>query len=125
MQVSERPGQLQNRITIQTVTQSRNDTGEAIDVFTDWQTVWAKIESTAGREFFKSAQLQAEVTHRVRIRYIYPDTDHPSGVDPTMWIVFGTRRFDIRAVINPDERPIWLDLFCREVVGAPGLPDQP
>lgn len=128
---NERPGQLRHQVTINDVAYNRTTSGQAKPTLAPWQTVWASIEPLSGKEFFVSAQLQGEVSHRIRMRFVYPDGSHPEGVTPKMWITFTppfsnvVKHFDIRAVINIEERPFWIDLICRELQGAPGGIDQP
>ena len=43
----------------------------------DFATVWASVEPISGQEYWASSQVQAEVTHRIRVRYL-------SGVRPTI-----------------------------------------
>lgn len=71
--------------------------------------VWASIEPLSGREFFAAQQVQADVTHRVRIWYL-------AGVKSDMRVVTS----DSRALqlvgppIDPDELHVELVLMCRE-----------
>ncbi len=47
---------------------SKRASGELVE---DWQAVfqeWASIEPLAGREFWNAVQVQANVTHKIRIR---------------------------------------------------------
>lgn len=78
----------------------------------NWQpvaTVWAAVEPLSGREFFAASQVNAEVTGRIRIRYM-------AGVRPTMRAVLGERVFEILAVIDPQERHEELQLMVKEVL---------
>jgi len=104
-----RAGELRHRVTIQQKSVTRNTFGEEIVTWQDVATVWAAIEPLRGREFFESQQVNAEVTTRIRIRY-------RPGITPTMRVVYGSRIFDIQAVINVEERNRELHLMCREEV---------
>ncbi|WP_149683754.1 phage head closure protein [Alkalithermobacter thermoalcaliphilus] len=84
--------------------------------FDDWKieegweevaTVWAAIEPLRGREFFQAQQAQAEVTHKVTIRY-------RKDVDKSQIIKYADRRLDIDYIINIDEENKYLEIFCTE-----------
>ncbi len=99
-------------VTLQQPVYASGSTGGDI---TSWTTVsdgiWAAIVPLSGREFFATAQSleSKEISHRIGIRY-------RSGLRPDMRIVYGTRYFDIKSVINIDERNEELELICIERV---------
>jgi SPP1 family predicted phage head-tail adaptor len=63
-----------------------------------------------GRTYLAAAQEQAEVSHRVGIRYL-------SGIKPKiMRIVYGSRILEIKAVQDVDERNRELILMCNEYI---------
>lgn len=99
-----RAGQLRHRVTIQRPTEDING---GATTWSDVETVWASIAPIAGREYFAAQQVQSDVTHRVRMRY-----------GPTVTtkdrLTFGVRHFDIRTVLNRDERNRELELLCIE-----------
>lgn len=105
-------GKLRQRITIQQPNDTTQNTfGEV--VLTDdsnWTTVdtlWAEIETLTGRELYAAQRIAAEATHKVTLRY-YP------GIIPKQRVLFGTRIFDVNAVLNIEERNIELHLLCKE-----------
>lgn len=102
-------GHLRHRITIQKYEEYRNEWNEPIKEWVDWATVWASIEPISGREYWANVQIQAEVSHRIRIRYL-------PAVEPTMRVIFRGREFEIESIINWQERNIDLQLMCREKV---------
>lgn len=101
-------GELRHRITIQQLSRIPDDMGGYEEQWQDVVSLWAKIEPLRGRERFVAQQAQSEVTHRVITRYY-------SGIKPQMRVVYGSRSFDIEAVINVDEKNEWLELQCVEV----------
>lgn len=103
-----RAGRLRHRVTIQSVTTNTDSYGQPIESWSTFAEVWAAVEPLTGREYFQAQQLQAEVTYRVRIRYL-------TGVLPTMRVLHDSRTFEVQAVINLDERNRELHLMCREV----------
>jgi SPP1 family predicted phage head-tail adaptor len=103
-----RIGDLRHRITIQQLTPTQNGL-DSTEVPADFATVWAAIEPLSGREYFAAQQVNAEVTCRIRMRYL-------AGVTPSMQVKFGERTFAIESVINVEERNRELQLMVKEVV---------
>lgn len=101
-------GELDQRITIQSNTAERGSSGEEIAVWSDWQTVWAKVETGSGSERFYSPQVLSEATHKIKMRYL-------SGVKPTMRITWRNRELDILYVDHSRMRQGEMFLLCREV----------
>ena len=97
------------------IIQSRGDTkdslGGRITVWSTFASPWAKIKPTSGYESRQAGKVQASITHKVTIRYLF-------GVLPKMRILFGTRIFDIHAVLNTEERNVSMVLMCEEGTGA-------
>jgi SPP1 family predicted phage head-tail adaptor len=88
---------------------SRDTYGEEDVTWTDVATVWADVQPVRGREYLEMDQSQADVTHRVYLRW-------RSGIEPTMRLVFEGRVLQIESVIRPGERRVGLELICRELV---------
>jgi len=70
-------------------------------------TVWGSVEPMRGQEYLEANRLGAAVDTRIRIRYL-------SGVLPSMQVVYGAHTYDIKSVINVNERNIEMQLMCRE-----------
>jgi SPP1 family predicted phage head-tail adaptor len=76
-------------------------------------TVWAAIEALTGRELYAAQQRVSEITHKITIRYM-------PGVLSLMSVLFDDpgrglpRVFLIADVLNPDETPHLLYLYCVE-----------
>ncbi len=105
-----RIGRLRHRITIQEYKLiGRDEYNSPIMGWGDFATVWASVEPISGQEYWASSQVQAEVTHRIRVRYL-------SGVRPTMRVQFKERTFEVESIINWQERNIDLQLMCKEKV---------
>lgn len=68
---------------------------------------YASIEPVGGREFFQAQQVQSSVSYRIRCRYL------PS-ITSKQQIRYGTRTFDIQAVLNTEERNEWLEIIAVE-----------
>ncbi|EEI47852.1 MAG TPA: head-tail adaptor protein [Proteus vulgaris] len=75
--------------------------------------IHASVEPLRGREYFQAQQVQSETTFRIRMRW-FPQ------VKSTMRVRFGSRIFDIVAIIDPEERHRELQLMCKEGVNDGG-----
>lgn len=109
-----RAGTLRERVTIQSFTAVQDDYGEPIETWGNIATnptVWANVGSRASGERFISGgeQVQATVSHTVRIRY-------RSDVTVKMRLIWrANRTLQIENVIDPDGRKADLILMCSEV----------
>ncbi len=103
-----RAGNLKHKIIIQSYTETENDFGEVVKGWADFKPAYSSITPISAKEFYK-AGVNAEVSHKVTIRYI-------PGVKPKMRVMYGTREFSIEGVINIREENKTLNLFCTEVI---------
>lgn len=72
--------------------------------------LWASIEPLSGKEYFSSQQVNAEISHRIKIRY-------RAGIKPNMRVKFGDARyFNIVSVMDIKERHREIHLMCTEVI---------
>ncbi len=100
-------GRLNNRVQIQSYTETQDDTSFTNRIWTTVYTVWADITPVKGNVMFDSKQVGANVTHKIIIRYQdYITTEN--------WVYFDSRRFRIRFVRNLDERNRFIELLCEE-----------
>lgn len=105
-----RAGFLRHRLALQAKSVSRDTFGEEDVTWTTWATVWGSVEPLRGREYMEARQGQADVSHRVVIRY-------RAGVAPTMRIALEDgRKLQIESVINRLERDEMLELMCKELI---------
>lgn len=104
-----RAGRLRHRVTIEQVSEDVDSAGGPIKEWTSINTVWANVRPVRGREFSGAAQVTAEVTHRVFMRYL-------ANLTSADRLVFEGRVFDIESVINIDERNVELEILCTEAV---------
>lgn len=102
-------GSLRHVVTIQQPVETQDDYGQAVTSWRDVVTCPASIEPLSAREFFAAQQTKADVTHKVRLRYV-------AGIVPTMRLLFGSRIFQFSSVLNRDERNIELELLCKEAL---------
>lgn len=113
---SFRIGQLDKRIVVEDSPDPEDEdnliaTGE-IDPNATWPEFakrWASIKPLTGRELFNAQQVQADVTHEIKMW-------HLPGMTPKMRIRFNSRYFYNIHVLNPDERGEETIVICRESV---------
>ena len=103
-------GKLRHRITIQQVSETQDTDGSVIEVWSAYAVVQASLEPVSGREYLAAQSTQADVTHRINLRYL-------AGIVPKMRVNYDSRIFDILSVINVGERNRELQLMCRENIG--------
>jgi len=103
-------GKLNKRVQLQEPAETQNSTGEEIQSYSTYTTVWASIEPLQGRELEHAQQISAEVSHRVKIRY-------NANVAAKDRVIYGSRTLEIEAVLNPEERNEELILMCKEIAG--------
>lgn len=101
-------GQLRHQISLQSPTNSQNEYGEQTQSFDTYATIWAFIEPLSGRELLHAQQISEEIDSRITIRY-------NSSVISEHRILFGTRIFEIKTIINPEERNEYQQLYCKEI----------
>jgi SPP1 family predicted phage head-tail adaptor len=102
-------GKLNHRIELQSKVATRDSYGSETIVWKKESIVWGSVEPISGREYFLAKQVQAETTHRIRIRYY-------AGLRPDWRILFGTRIFEIDSVINIEEKNREMVLMCHEQI---------
>lgn len=65
-----RPGELRERVTVQVASGTTNALGETVLAWSDSSAVWASVEGVSAREALLAGQQDAEVTHKIRLRYL-------------------------------------------------------
>ena len=100
-------GKLHHHIIIEQVAETQDTDGSVMETWSNYASAQGSIEPVSGREYFDAQTTQADVTHRIYLRYI-------AGVIPKMRVKYGARIFDILSVINTRERNVELQLMCRE-----------
>lgn len=105
-------GKLRHRVALQELRAGSPDvsgSGMPDESWTTVATLDASAEPLSGRELFAAQEHHSEVTTRFRIRY-------RSGVTAKMRLSFSGRLYDIRYVINVEERNREMLLLCTEGV---------
>ena len=99
-------GQLNKRITFQTPAVAA---GEGVTTWVDSFTIWGAIKPLVGSRRYAAKQLNSEISGQIVIRY-------RNDIDPAMRIKYGTRYFQILAVINPNEENESLEIEYKELL---------
>jgi SPP1 family predicted phage head-tail adaptor len=109
-----RAGKLQNKIELQEKQTQKNPVGENTVNWVTFATVWARIRPLLGKEFFNAAQVQAEVTHKINIRFTEKTDAAGRTLSPIHRVKLGDRVFDINSVLNANEADAEMVLMCKE-----------
>jgi len=104
-----RGGALKKPVTIQLVTETSDSKGGIIETWTQFAKTRAGIEPLVGREFFDSKQVNADISTKIRIRYV-------AGINTKMRLLFGARIFEILSIVDIKEGGREMILMCREDV---------
>lgn len=105
-------GAMRHSVLIQQKTVVRDPHGGySASTWATVSTVFASIEPLSGNEYVQHNQLQAGATHRIRIWY----SSDVSSIAVKDWkIVFGSREFDIKSLVNPREENEMIEIMARE-----------
>lgn len=111
----QRIGRLRHRVTFEKPdgpAATRAASGQLVEDWVDVATVWASVEPLSGRELFQARQVQADVTHRVYVRY----RDDVRANAARWRLVHRGRTFAIVSAVDLVERERFLELLCVERV---------
>lgn len=98
------------RITIQVKGTVMDENGFPVETWLEKATVWAELLIGFGREYYGAAKLNTELSGIIKIRHI-------SGLKARETrVAYGSRTFDVIAVIDPNERRKELELHIKEVI---------
>jgi SPP1 family predicted phage head-tail adaptor len=100
-------GRLRHRLTLETAIRTPDGGGGAAETWATVGQVWGQIRPTGGSESFDADAIAGRISHEITLRY-------RADVVPAMSLVFGSRRFEIMAIIGIDERRQWLKCLCME-----------
>lgn len=91
------PGDFDQRITIQNVTESVDTFGQRVQSFSTLANVWAKVEEKSGFEGEQSNQIVAERKVQFLIRW-------RNDINERMRVSYRSKIYEIESIINGDER---------------------
>jgi SPP1 family predicted phage head-tail adaptor len=98
---------LDRRITVQSLTQTRDAYGAPVDTWASFAVVWAKEKPIRGDEYFAAQQMTAKVDTVFTIRWL-------SGLLETMRISYDGKYWDIRS-INELGRRAGMEIYAEAV----------
>ena len=100
---------LNKRIVLERRGTTQGTTGQVLENWAAFASVWASVKPIAGREYFNASGERAEISHEIRIR-------HGVTVKPKDRAKLDGRIFDIRSVLNENEQNRTLILMAVEHV---------
>lgn len=100
------PGDFDQRIVIQNVTESVDQFGQRIRTFSTLAAVWAKVEEKSGTEGEVSYQLTANRKVQFMIRW-------RSDINEKMPIVYRGKIYEIESIISDDARKHTMKIHAR------------
>ena len=98
---------LTHRITIQAITEASDGAGGFTASWADFTQAWCSIRPLKGYERFQAGQKETPVTHKIKMRY-------QAGITTKHRILYGTRVFNIKEILNVEERNITLEILALE-----------
>jgi SPP1 family predicted phage head-tail adaptor len=105
------PSQLDKRIVIETLTLTANDSGGQSEAWTTHTTVWASLKPKLVKEINFAQRIEPRIDHEIIIRYL-------STLTAKMRINFGSRYFEIKAIVNVEENNQWMQILATERSGT-------
>jgi SPP1 family predicted phage head-tail adaptor len=111
---------MRQRVTVQTLTETRDQYGQMQPSWNPAGIYWAEVHNLAGREAVNAKQISAAVTHSVRMRYLGTLFPTP-GLLPSMRLIFNGSIYNILWVNDVDNRHKEYQLLVQEV-GPPANP---
>lgn len=100
---------LRHKLILQREVRTPDDIGGYNKTWTNVADIWAEIIPMSGSEKLLGGQIQAQLTHKIHLRY-------RDGVDASMRLVFENRAFNIRYITNVSENNELLEILAEEGV---------
>lgn len=98
-----RPGELTERVTLQTKSRAEDGMGGFVEAWVDTATVWALVRPMSGKERAWGEQQQASANYLVVIRY-------RSGLHEQQRIVWRGTSLNIRFIKDRGPRALYLEI---------------
>jgi len=105
------PRAFRYKVTIDQLAGTQDATGAVEKTWTTFTNAWVSIEQLNGSERVVAQQLNPDVSVRMWMKW-------QDGISPTMRVSYGSRHFDIMAVMDLDGKRRFLQLLCNERVGS-------
>ena len=101
-------GKLDRRIVVQQRANDKDSSGQRSMLWSDVTAMWARIEQLQGRELELAQAINAEITHRITVRY-------RSWITAAHRVIYQGRVMGIVAPpIDVDTEHVLLHLMCSE-----------
>lgn len=101
-------GQMRRKVTIRTMARTSDGMGGYTETPTDVPDIWAEIEPLEGREQLQAMQTGMQRPHSITMRF-------RPGMTGAKTLLYEGRTFDIKSVIDPEERHRELHILADEV----------
>lgn len=101
------PGKLNRKVEIMELTKVPDGSGGYEDAFLPIKKVWANIKPIYGKEYYEAQQAQAQISHRITIRY-------NSVVNRAHIISFDNKLYDIQYLLDIEEEHKFLEIRVLE-----------
>lgn len=102
-------GTLRQRVTLRANTETPDGMGGYTETPTDITGIPAEIEPLEGHEQMIAMQTGMKRPHRITMRY-------RAGMTGAQTLIYGARTFDIKSVVDPEERHASLVILADEVI---------
>lgn len=104
-----RAGELRHRCEVQMLTEGRGEHGTVTRTWSTSCKRWFAFVSTVGREFVSAQQINADLTHLLRMRYM-------ADLTTSDRLLYDGRTFNILAIVDPQGRHEELLVSCKEAL---------
>lgn len=101
-------GRLQHRVRVERLTLADDGGGGSTETWSLIARPWAYIKPLSGTEALHGMQLRDKITHKIYMRY--------RDLTPRDRLIHRGRMFNIRSVIDLEERKMWLEISAEEGV---------
>ncbi len=100
-------GRLRYKVELQSATNSSDGAGGYTSSFNTIASLFADIRPSSGDESYRQGKVQDKTTHKIYIR-------HRNDVKTNYRISYDQRIFNIKSILNIDERNRFIELTCTE-----------
>jgi SPP1 family predicted phage head-tail adaptor len=102
-------GRLRYKVDLQKATDTADGGGGRSQAYSNIAQIYADIRPQSGTEQYRQGKVQDKTTHNIFVR-------HRADISTAYRIKYENRLFNIRQIINVDERDRFLKLVCDEGV---------
>jgi SPP1 family predicted phage head-tail adaptor len=102
-------GKMRYRVKVENATNTRDAGGGLSQSYSAVTFIYANIKPLNANSIYRQGIVQEKVTHEITLRYM-------KNISTNSRITYGSRNFNIKGIINVDERDRFLKLLCEEGV---------